>query len=244
MGYQFIELLEPVDNVARLTLRREEKKNALSMEMRDEIENGLNRTAADADVHALVLAGGDGVFSAGFDLKEGIETGGASFVHRFREFFEACYLFPKPVVAAVDGVALAGGFDLALMADFIVATSRSEFGHPEIDFGPVAVLPLSRFVSGLRLRQLCLLGERFDAAAAQDYGIVYEIVEPGQSEAAATTLAARLAAKPPSGVAGVKRALARGIEDVITSDAAALDSVIGGSGEDYQGYVGRKLGGG
>jgi len=243
MGYRFIELSDPIDNVARLTLRREQKRNAMCMEMRDEIENALNRVVADAGVRALVLAGGQGVFSAGFDLKEGMETGGKSFLHRFREFFEACYLFPKPVVAAVDGLALAGGFDLALMADFVVASSRSQFGHPEIDFGPVAVLPLSRFVSGARLRQLCMLGERFDAETAKDYGIVQEIVGPGAAVAAAAALATRLAAKPPAGMAGVKRALARGIQEVINSDADALEAIVNPDGDDYKGYVGRKLGG-
>ena len=83
-------------------------------------EDAFARLVADADVNAVVLAGGDGIFCAGFDLKEGMESGGKSFLHRFAEFFEACYLFPKPMVAAVDGLALAGGFDLALTAGTIL----------------------------------------------------------------------------------------------------------------------------
>jgi enoyl-CoA hydratase/carnithine racemase len=172
MAYQFLELGETRNAVARLTLRRESKKNALCMAMRDELEDAFARVRADAGVRALVIAGGDGIFCAGFDLKEGRESGGKSFLHRFGEFFRACYLLPKPMVAAVDGPALAGGFDLALSADFIVASTRAVFGHPEIAFGPVAILPLARFVSPARLRELCLLGTPIDAETAKAYGIV------------------------------------------------------------------------
>jgi enoyl-CoA hydratase/carnithine racemase len=243
MAYEFLELSEPQNSVARLTLRRESKKNALCMAMRDELEDAFARIVADESVNAVVLAGGDGIFCAGFDLKEGMESGGKSFLHRFSEFFRACYLFPKPMVAAVDGLALAGGFDLALIADFIVASSRSVFGHPEIDFGPVAILPLARFVPPARLRELCLLGTNIDAETAKAYGIVHEIVEPGRTEAAATELAEKLAAKPPAGVAATKSAIGRFLRtgEIITSDGAAIDNVLAGRTEAYDSYVADKL---
>jgi enoyl-CoA hydratase len=243
MAYQFLELSEAQNAVARLTLRRESKKNALCMTLRDELEDAFARLAAKADVHAVVLAGGDGIFCAGYDLKEGAESGGQSFAHRFREFFEACYLFPKPMVAAVDGPALAGGFDLALSADFIIASTRAVFGHPEISFGPVAIVPLARFVSPARLRELCLLGANIDAATAKAYGIVHEIVDPGQTLANATALAEALAAKPPPAVAAVKRAIARFLhtEASIGADGGAIDAVLSGRPESYDAYVRDKL---
>jgi enoyl-CoA hydratase/carnithine racemase len=243
MAYEFLEMGEPQNAVARLTLRRESKKNALCMAMRDELEDAFARLVADADVKAVVLAGGDGIFCAGFDLKEGMESGGKSFLHRFAEFFEACYLFPKPMVAAVDGLALAGGFDLALTADFIVASTRSVFGHPEIEFGPVAIVPLSRFVSPARLRELCLLGANIDAETAKAYGIVHEVVEPGRAEAAATELAEKLAARPPAAVAATKSAIGRFLRtgEIISSDGAAIDNVLGGRTEAYDAYVSDKL---
>jgi enoyl-CoA hydratase/carnithine racemase len=243
MAYEFLELSEAQNAVARLTLRRESKKNALCMAMRDELEDAFARVVADEAVNAVVLAGGDGIFCAGFDLKEGMESGGKSFLHRFSEFFRACYLFPKPMVAAVDGLALAGGFDLALTADFIIASSRAVFGHPEIDFGPVAILPLARFVSPARLRELCLLGTNIDAETAKSYGMVHEIVEPGRTEAAATELAEKLAAKPPGGLAATKSAIARflGTEAIIGSDGAAIDNVLSGRTEAYDSYVADKL---
>jgi enoyl-CoA hydratase/carnithine racemase len=243
MAYQFLELSATQHAVARLTLRRENKKNALCMAMRDELEDAFARLVEDAEVHAVVLAGGDGIFCAGFDLKEGVESGGKSFLHRFAEFFRACYLFPKPMVAAVDGPALAGGFDLALTADFIIASRRAVFGHPEIDFGPVAVFPLARFVSPARLRELCLLGANIDAEAAKAHGIVHEIAEPGRTEAVATELAEKLAAKPPAALAATKAAIGRLLRsgEIIASDGASIDDVLGGRTEAYDSYVAGKL---
>jgi len=243
MSYEFLELSEPKHAVARLTLRRESKKNALCMAMRDELEDAFARLVADADVKAVVLAGGDGIFCAGFDLKEGMESGGKSFLHRFSEFFEACYLFPKPMVAAVDGLALAGGFDLALTADFIVASTRSVFGHPEIEFGPVAIVPLARFVSPARLRELCLLGTNIDAETAKAYGIVHEVVEPGRAEAVATELAEKLATRPPAALATTKVAIGRFLRtgEMIRSDGDSIEDVLGGRTQTYDAYVADKL---
>lgn len=243
MAYQYLELSDPQNAVARLTLRREQKKNALCMAMRDELEDAFTTLVQNDAVHAVLLAGSPGIFCAGFDLKEGTESGGKSFMHRFREFFEACYLFPKPMVAAVDGPALAGGFDLALMADFIVASTRAVFGHPEIDFGPVAIAPLARFVSPAQLRELCMLGANIDAQTAKRYGIVHQIVEPGQTEATATVLAELLAAKPPIAIAATRNAIGRHLRtrDIITADGAAIDTVLGGRTEAYDAYVAGKL---
>jgi enoyl-CoA hydratase/carnithine racemase len=243
MAYEFLELGESQRAVARLTLRRERKKNALCMAMRDELEDAFARLASDAEVRAVVLAGGDGIFCAGFDLKEGMASGGKSFLHRFAEFFRACYLFPKPMVAAVDGPALAGGFDLALSADFIVASRRAVFGHPEIEFGPVAIVPLARFVSPARLREICLLGASIDAGTANAYGIVHQLVEPGATEAAATELAAKLAQRPPAAVAATRSAIDRFLRtgEMIGADGSAIDGVLGGRTEAYDAYVADKL---
>jgi enoyl-CoA hydratase len=243
MAYEFLELGEVRSGVARIRLRRESKKNALCMAMRDELEDAFARVAADAEVRALVLAGGDGIFCAGFDLKEGRESGGKSFLHRFGEFFSACYLFPKPMVAAVDGPALAGGFDLALSADFIVASTRAVFGHPEIAFGPVAILPLARFVSPARLRELCLLGSPLDAETAKAYGIVHQLVEPGRTEAAATELAEKLAERPPAAISATRSAIDRLLRtsEMLGSDGAALEGALGRRSEAYDAYVEKKL---
>ena len=168
-------------------------------------------------------AAGDGIFCAGFDLKEGMATGGQAFRHRFREFFEACYLFEKPIVAAVDGPALGGGFDLALMADFVIATTRATFHHPEIEFGPVAITPLARFVAPARARELALLGDPISAEQAHGLGIVHRLVEPAEVESMAVALAESLAARPLAALTLTKRAQLEGtVRPFLDADIQAL----------------------
>ena len=241
MSFDFLDVSGPDSGVSRVELTRKKKKNALCMALRDELETALHQLAADPQVKAVVLTGGDGIFSAGYDLREGAETGGKAFLHRFTEFFTACYCFPKPVIAAVDGPALAGGFDLALMADLIVASTRARFGHPEIAFAPVAVTPLSRFLHGSALRRMCLLGELIDADEAKALGIVHEIVEPAETLAAATRLANRIAGFPPGGVALTKRALDGDVARSIARDLDGVNAILAGADGVYDSYVSRKL---
>jgi len=242
MDYRHLRLEPPTAGVARLALSRPEKKNALNMRLRDELEHALGALAADQAVRSAVLAGGEGIFCAGYDLREGAATGGRAFLHRFREFFRACYCFPKPLVTAVDGPALAGGFDLALAGDFIIASTRARFGHPEIAFAPVATAPLSRFVGPAALRTLCLLGEPLDAEAARAMGIVREVVDPGEVEAAARRLALTLAALPPASAVLTKRALSRDIEAAMEADWEALRGAMTGIDGVYEAYMSGRLG--
>ena len=86
-------------------------------------------------MNAVVLAGGAGIFCAGFDLKEGMDSGGKSFLHRFAEFFQACYLFPKPMVAAVDGPVLGGGAEISMACHARVVGKNLMLGQPEVNLG-------------------------------------------------------------------------------------------------------------
>ncbi|MEK8035874.1 MAG: enoyl-CoA hydratase/isomerase family protein, partial [candidate division NC10 bacterium] len=121
--------------LAVVELNRKRQKNALSMALRDELEAALGALEADSRVKAVVLTGGGEAFSAGFDLKEVIETDFRAFAHRAVEFTEKTYFFKKPLVVAVAGPAFAGGFDLALSGDVIVAAEGASLGRPEIRFG-------------------------------------------------------------------------------------------------------------
>ncbi|MFQ5435869.1 MAG: enoyl-CoA hydratase/isomerase family protein, partial [Anaerolineae bacterium] len=103
-----------------ITLNRPARRNALSERLRDELEACLNEAAADEAVRVVILTGGEQVFSAGFDLTEVAATEFGTFEHRAREFNTAVFAFPKPLVVAVSGPALAGGFDLALAGDVIL----------------------------------------------------------------------------------------------------------------------------
>ena len=119
--------LEPP--VAVVELNRKRQLNSLSMALRDELEACLGGLEGDDSIRAVVLTGGPECFSAGFDLKEVLETDFRAFGHRAVEFTEKTYFFKKPLVTAVGGIAYAGGFDLALSGDVIVAADSASLAR-------------------------------------------------------------------------------------------------------------------
>lgn len=168
--------------VAVITLNRPEKKNALSIALRDEVATLLSGLSGDRSVKALIITGSGGNFSAGFDLRE-FDITEPGHQHRLWEpsdvFHHAVYRFPLPVVAAVDGIAYAGGFDLAVLCDLRVATHRAKFAHPESAFGPAVYGPLHDLVGGAIARGLVLTGRVIDAEAALRLHLVSEVTAPG-----------------------------------------------------------------
>ena len=137
----------PKDGVVTLTLNRADKKNALSIAVRDEMSDALDDLAGDEAVKSVVVTGADNVFSAGFDLREFQQPELTDRLWASSDRFHATLLrFPLPIVAAVNGPAIAGGFDLAVMSDVRVAASTARFSHPEIEFGDVVYGPLHDIV--------------------------------------------------------------------------------------------------
>src|SRR5918995_206598 len=127
---------EEDEAVATIRLHRPEKKNFLNAEMRREIASVLNDLARKAAIRAVVITGGDEIFSAGADISEmGGPPNAESSYHHAREFqilFDQVESLPQPVIAAVSGYALGGGCELALAADFRIAAETARFGLPEI----------------------------------------------------------------------------------------------------------------
>jgi enoyl-CoA hydratase/carnithine racemase len=185
---------------ATLTIDRPEKKNALSIALRDAISDQLDLLAEDPELKVLVITGRGSCFSAGFDLDEFAENEPA-FQDRLwassDRFHHAVLRFPVPTIAAVNGAALAGGFDLALMCDIRVAAASAFFGHPEHAFGDVIYGLMHDVVGGAIARDLCLTGRRVDAAEALRLGIVREVVIPNDELLAAATDIAREIARAP-----------------------------------------------
>ncbi|MEK7445218.1 MAG: enoyl-CoA hydratase/isomerase family protein [candidate division NC10 bacterium] len=193
--------------LAVVELNRKRQKNALSMALRDELEAALGALEADSRVKAVVLTGGGEAFSAGFDLKEVIETDFRAFAHRAVEFTEKTYFFKKPLVVAVAGPAFAGGFDLALSGDVIVAAEGASFGRPEIRFGINTLMTKLWLRIGMpKALQISLTGETLSAQQALAIGLVDRVVPAGELLPAARTEAERLARNPLSAVMAVKRA--------------------------------------
>ncbi|MFZ1059528.1 MAG: enoyl-CoA hydratase/isomerase family protein, partial [Candidatus Rokuibacteriota bacterium] len=170
--------LEPP--VAILELNRKRQLNSLSMALRDEVEGCLGSLESDDSIRAVVLTGGADCFSAGFDLKEVLETDFRAFGHRAVEFTEKTYFFKKPLVTAVGGIAYAGGFDLALSGDVIVAADSASLGRPEVRFGINPLLAKLWLRIGMpRALQLSLTGDFLTAEQALAIGLVDRLV-PGE----------------------------------------------------------------
>src|SRR5438270_11031683 len=125
---------EPVDSCVTLTIDRADKKNALSIAVRDEISDALDRLADDEAVKVVVITGAGDTFSAGFDLKEFDRLHEDDFAAALwassDRWHRTLIEFPLPTIAAVNGAALAGGFDLAVMCDLRVAADGARFAHP------------------------------------------------------------------------------------------------------------------
>ena len=173
-------LVEREGNIAIITLNRPDKRNALSSEMRRELEQCLGELGGDKAVKAVILTGKGPAFCAGFDMNEFMTLS----EDQMKAFFEssiwyhlAVMKFAKPLIAAINGPALAGGLDLALMCDFRVASENASFGHPEIKFGATPLYSLLKNVVGEGLaRDLCLTGRRIDAQEALRIGLINKVV--------------------------------------------------------------------
>jgi enoyl-CoA hydratase/carnithine racemase len=168
------------DGVATLTLARPERRNALSIKLRNEITQQLDDWATDPAVRAVVLTGAGSTFCAGFDLDEFAQADLApSIKDSSHRYHLAVWRFPKPLLAAVNGAAVAGGMDLSVLCDFRIASANAIFGHPEIKFGaPPLFTPLQWIVGIGVARELCLTGRRIDANEALRIGLVNSVSEP------------------------------------------------------------------
>ncbi len=186
--------------IAVLTLARPAKKNALSIALRDEAAEALEKLAADPAVKVLIVTGEGDAFSAGFDLQEFQKVSDPVFSKVLWDssdrFHKAFLEFPLAAVAAVNGPALAGGFDLAVMCDLRIASERASFAHPEITFGDVVYGPLHDLVGGAVARDLCLTGRKVDAAEALRLGLVSRVVSPEKLMEEARKTALEIARAP------------------------------------------------
>jgi enoyl-CoA hydratase len=167
----------PHGGVATITINRPEKRNALSIAVRDAISDVLDGFAADDNCKVVVVTGAGEVFSAGFDLREFEQPDLTDELWASSDRFHRTWLeFPLPTIAAVNGPALAGGFDLAVMCDVRVAADSARFAHPELAFGDVVYGPLHDLVGASVARDLCLTGRAMDAAEALRIGFVSAVV--------------------------------------------------------------------
>jgi len=208
MPYELL-LCERGDKVAIVTLNRPDKRNALSIALRNEIDHCLGELADDDGVSVVVITGAGPVFCAGFDRNEFFVREPAhleALMESTDRFHLRLINFPKPLVAAINGPAMGGGLDLAVLCDVRVAAEGAVFAHPEIKFGaPTLYGPLAETIGGGLARDLCLTGRRIDAQEAHRIGLVSSVVPLARLLDAATGVANSLAEAPLVALKQVKR---------------------------------------
>jgi enoyl-CoA hydratase/carnithine racemase len=212
------------DHIAVLTLNRPKARNSLSEALLAALQNSLDALAADRDVRAIVLAANGPVFSAGHDMKEmsarrtDPDRGKAYFgelITTCSRMMQTIVMSPKPVIAAVDGVATAAGCQLVASCDLAVASEASQFSTPGVNIGLFCSTPmvaLSRNVPRKRAMEMLLLGEMLDARSAAEWGLVNRVVPAGKVMDEAMSLARRIASKSPATVKIGKQAFYRQLE--------------------------------
>jgi len=185
--------------VLLIALRREEKRNAINEEMALGIDSALNELEDDDGLWVGILTGGTTIFCAGTDLRvgsgPGTERGGPYGIIRRRR--------SKPLIAAVEGLALGGGMEIVLACDLVVASSTASFGLPEVRRGLLALYGgVFRLRPGSSLnvaKEIVLTGDPIDAGRAERYGLVNAVTEPGGALDGALDLARRICANAPGG---------------------------------------------
>src|SRR5471032_2294772 len=220
-------LYEIVGPVARLTLNRPRAMNALNLATLAELERCLNDIALNDELRVVILTGNGPAFCAGADLKEvlagsSLPAGEADFLDRANKVFGQLRNFPKPVIAALNGVTMAGGLELAMCADLVLAAESATIADAHANFGVypgaggAAVLP--RLIPLNMAMYLLLTGKSLSAAEMKACGLVSEVHPDAALADAAVALAQHIAKKSPSALRRMK-AVARFAADKTRDDA-------------------------
>ncbi|KAF4550915.1 Enoyl-CoA hydratase/isomerase-like protein 1 [Elsinoe fawcettii] len=197
--YEHLTLSTAAPQVAQVTLNRPKALNALCTPLISDLNAALHHLASTPTIHAVVLTGSPKAFAAGADIKE---MAPLTFSSAFRDDFILPWsnltLFPKPIVAAVNGYALGGGCELAMMCDIIYAHRSATFGQPEIKLGTIpgagGSQRLTRAVGKSKAMEIILTGENFSGEQAEKWGLVSKVFEtPEETVEAAVKTAGKIA---------------------------------------------------
>lgn len=198
MHYQHL-LHTTEGQIGVITLNRPERRNALSLDLMQELIACLDETAAKAEIRAIILAASGKVFSSGHDLSEMV----GRTVNDYRRVFDVCtelmakiQSIPQPVIAQVQGVATAAGCQLVATCDLAIASDQAAFATPGVKIGLFCTTPmvaLSRAVGRKRAMEMLLTGELVDATTATEWGLVNRVVPAAELESATRELACKIA---------------------------------------------------
>ena len=213
-GYKTIKLKKK-RHIAWLTLNRPHKLNAINSFMLLELSETLDNIEKDGDIRCIIITGdGEKAFSTGADLTEIrklTQETATEFSGKGQQVFSKLEKISKPIVAAISGYALGGGFELALACDFRIASECAELGCPEIRLGYIpawgGTQRLPRIVGTTKAKRLIMLGERIQAFEALKMGLVDKVVPLEKLETEAEALAKRLCEYSPAALKYAKRAV-------------------------------------
>jgi enoyl-CoA hydratase/carnithine racemase len=189
--------------LARITLNRPDKRNALSLELMEELLDALDTLGADPDVRAVVIEGAGVAFSAGHDLSEMVGRDLPFYQRLFdvcTELMEKIHRLPQPVIAKVHGIATAAGCQLVAACDLAVAADDARFATPGVKIGlfcSTPMVPLSRAIGRKRALEMLLTGELVDASTALEWGLVNRVVPSEQLDDAVAELVDGIARSSP-----------------------------------------------
>lgn len=215
MDYQAL-ILSKGNGIASITLNRPEVLNALNTKLSEEMRIAIEEVGSDNTVRVLVITGAGRGFCAGGDLKElpltpGNPAASQKALAEWHKILLSIRRLDKPVIAAVNGVAMGGGMDLALMCDIRIASENARFGEAYVRIGGIpdsgGTYLLPRLIGTARACELLLTGDVIDSREAERIGLVNKVVPAEQLESATRELAARLAGGPPISMGLIKRAI-------------------------------------
>lgn len=207
-------LIDRMGRIAKITINRPDKLNALNIKTRVELAEALDELRGDDSIRVVVITGaGEKAFVAGADINEfaGRTAVQQRSVMKARSIFTAAEEFPKPLIAMINGFCLGGGCELALSCDIRIAGERARFGQPEINLGIIpgggGTQRLTRLIGEGKAMQLILTGEIIDAQEALRLGLVNEVHPADQLEDKTIEMAAKIADKSPVALSMAKTAV-------------------------------------
>ncbi len=231
--YQTI-IVKQKNNFAEIILHRPEKRNALNKQMVDELSQAFDNLQNEKNIRVVILKGEGKAFCSGADLAYLKELRNFDYQKNLEDslnlgnLFLKIFSFPKPVIAVVEGPALAGGCGLASVCDLILATPNAIFGYPEVKIGFVAALVsafLKRQIGERKARELLLTGKILDARQALDYGLINELVGSEEIELRVEETVKALVANGPQAMATTKKLFLDFTYQEISSEIKELSKI-------------------
>ncbi len=217
MNFETLLIEAPAEGVALIRLNRPRQYNALNSQLLGELGAALDRFEQDDNISVVIITGSEKVFAAGADIAEMVNKSGEEMLNMMQSVtgWKAISIFSKPTICAVSGMALGGGFELALQSDILFATKGAKFALPEVELGVIpgagGTQRLTRIVGKSIAMEMVMNVRPMFAEEALERGIVSRVLEPEQIESEAISLAVEIAGRAPLAVRAGKSCINKAI---------------------------------